>query len=203
MRRWFFLLPIALWLSIPAPCATKPQPTKRPLLQTAREMTGYSPRLVNPLIAVSTMISQTLPATNSDGTLNQTRQDTAVNSAVQSLVNNGLVPPPDSTIPIADMQYFAITVTQSLNRYKDVQIASPLLGWVKMIVASNTDSSGVVNWTGCTATSTCVQGDIADLISIAIASGQVKLDPGVTQAQLQAFAYDLAQIVDTYNRAGY
>jgi len=176
---------------------------RHPLQQTTQEISNYDPRLINPLLATSTMISQMLPNTNSDGTLNQIRQDNAVAAAVQSMVKNGLVPAPTSTIPLSDMQTFAIAVAHSQNQYKDVQITTPLLLFIKNIVASDTDANGVVNWTGCTATVTCVQQDTSDLISIAIAAGQVKLDPGVTTTQLQAFAYDLAKAVDAYNKAGY
>lgn len=176
---------------------------RHPLQQTTQEISNYNPRLINPLLAVSTMISQMLPPTNSDGTLNQARQDNAVTAAVQSMVRNGLVPPPTGNITQSDMQSFAIAVAHSQNRYKDVQITTPLLLFIKNIVASDTDANGVVNWTGCTATATCVQQDTSDLISIAIAAGQVKLDPGCTTAQLQAFAFDLAKAVDAYNRAGY
>jgi hypothetical protein len=153
-------------------------------------------------MATSTMISQMLPPTNSDGTVNQTRQDAAVNSAVQSLVNNKLVPAPTTNIPVADMQAFALSIAHSQNLYKDVQISTPLLLLIKNIVASDT-TNGVVNWTGCTATSTCVQQDVNDLISMAINAGQIKLDPGVSVSQMQAFGYDLAKIVDAYNKAGY
>lgn len=177
--------------------------TKRPLLQTSNEISSYDPRLINPLMATSTMISQMLPPTNSDGTLNQTRQDNAVNSAVQSLVNNGLVPAPTASIPLADMQSFALSIAHSQNSYKDVQISTPLLMLIKNIVGSDTNSAGAVNWTGCTATVTCVQQDVNDLISMAVNGGQIKLDPGVSMSQMQAFGYDLAKIVDAYNHAGY
>ncbi len=177
--------------------------TKRPLLQTSNEISSYDPRLINPIMATSTMISQLLPPTNSDGTLNQTRQDTAVKSAIQSLVNNGLVPPPTTSIPVSDMQSFALSITHSQNNYKDVQIASPLLMLIKNIVASDTNAAGVVNWTACSATVTCVQQDVNDLISMAVSGGQIKLDPGISLAQMQSFGYDLAKIVDAYNRAGY
>jgi hypothetical protein len=176
--------------------------TKRPLLQTSNEINTYDPRLINPLMATSTMIAQMLPPTNSDGTLNQARQDTAVKSAVQSLVNNGLVPAPTSTIPLSDMQSFALSVAHSQNQYKDVQISTPLLLLIKNVVASDT-TNGQVNWTNCTATTTCVQQDINDLISMAVSGGQITLATGVTLQQMQAFGYDLAKIVDTYNRSGY
>ncbi len=101
------------------------------------------------------------------------------------------------------MQSFALSISHSQNNYKDVQIATPLLMLIKNIVASDTSTSGVVNWTGCTATVTCVQQDVNDLISMAVSGGQIKLDPGVSVAQMQAFGYDLAKIVDAYNRAGY
>ncbi len=190
-------------LSFFSPFAFAGSTVKRPLQQTSREIGSYDPRLINPLMATSTMISQMLPPTNSDGTANQARQDSAVNSAVQSLVSNGLIPAPTTSIPISDMQSFALSVTRSQNQYKDVQITTPLLLFIKNIVASNTNASGVVNWTGCTATATCVQQDVNDLISIALQAGQIKLDPGMSVAQMQAFAYDLAKIVDAYNRAGY
>lgn len=176
---------------------------RHPLQQTAQEISNYDPRLINPLLATSTMISQMLPPTNSDGTLNQARQDSAVTAAVQSMVRNGLVPPPTNTVTQSDMQAFAIAVAHSQNQYKDVQITTPLLLFIKNIVASDTDANGVVNWTGCTATVTCVQEDTKDLISIAITAGQLKLDSGCTAAQLQAFAFDLAKAVDAYNKAGY
>jgi hypothetical protein len=176
---------------------------RRPLQQTTQEYSSYDPRLINPLLAMSTMISQMLPATNSDGTANPTRQDNAVKSAVASLVKNGLVPTPTNSITQTDMQSFALAVTHSQNQYKDVQITTPLLVFIKNIVKSDTDSNGVVNWKGCTATATCVQQDVNDLISIAIDAGQIKLDPGISKAQMQAFAYDLAVAVDVYNRAGY
>lgn len=177
--------------------------TKRPLLQTSNDINAYDPRLINPLMATSTMISQMLPPSNSDGSLNQARQDAAVKSAVQSLVNNGLVPAPTTSIPLADMQSFALSIAHSQNNYKDVQIATPLLMLIKNIVASDTNSAGAVNWTACTATVTCVQQDVNDLISMAVSGGQIKLDPGVSVSQMQAFGYDLAKIVDAYNRAGY
>jgi hypothetical protein len=176
---------------------------RHPLQQTTQEISNYNPRLINPLLAVSTMISQMLPPTNSDGTLNQARQDNAVVAAVQSMIRNGLVPPPTTYIPQSDMQAFAIAVAHSQNQYKDIQITTPLLLFIKNIVASDTDANGVVNWTGCTATVTCVQEDTNDMISIALAAGQIKLDPRCTTAQLQAFAYDLAKAVDAYNKAGY
>ncbi len=175
---------------------------KRPLQQTSREIGTYDPRLINPIMATSTMIAQMLPPTNSDGTANQARQDAAVNSAIQSLVNNNLVPAPTFNIPLADMQSFGLSIAHSQNQYKDVQITTPLLLMIKNIVASDT-TNGVVNWTGCTATATCVQQDVNDLISMAVSGGQLKLDPGVSLAQMQAFGYDLAKIVDAYNRAGY
>jgi hypothetical protein len=176
--------------------------TKRPLLQTSNEINTYDPRLINPLMATSTMIAQMLPPTNSDGTLNQPRQDTAVTAAVQSLVNNGLVPAPTSAIPLSDMQSFALSIAHSQNQYKDVQISTPLLLLIKNVVASDT-TNGVVNWTNCTATTTCVQQDINDLISMAVSNGQITLATGVTIRQMQAFGYDLAKVVDAYNRAGY
>ena len=199
MRRF---LPIAVIVCLFASFLSAGTSVRRPLQQTSREIGTYDPRLINPLMATSTMISQMLPPTNSDGTANQTRQDNAVNSAVQSLVNNKLVPAPTSTIPLGDMQSFALSITHSQNQYKDVQIATPLLMLIKNIVASDT-VNGVVNWTGCTATVTCVQQDVNDLISMAVSGGQIKLDPGVSIAQMQAFGYDLAKIVDAYNKAGY
>jgi len=176
---------------------------RRPLQQTSHEITSYDPRLINPIMATSTMISQMLPPTNSDGTANLARQDAAVVSAVQSLVKNGLVPAPTYSIPLSDMQSFALAITHSQNQYKDVQILTPLLLLVKNVVKSDTDANGVVNWTGCTPTVTCVQQDINDLISIAVSAGQVKLDPNISISQMQAFGYDLAKIVDAYNRSGY
>ncbi len=202
MRRTTIVLAI-LCLSSSLTFAGNGGATKRPLQQTSKDITNYDPRLINPLMAMSTMISQMLPPTNSDGTLNQARQDTAVKGAVYSLVNNGLVPAPTVVIPITDMESFALSMTHSQNQYKDVQITTPLLLFIKSIVKSNTDANGVVNWTGCTATATCVQQDVGDLISIAIQAGQLKLDPGVSKSQMQAFAFDLAKIVDEYNRAGY
>lgn len=153
-------------------------------------------------MATSTMIAQMLPPVNSDGTANQARQDAAVNSAVQSLVNNKLVPAPTYQIPLSDMQSFALSIAHSQNRYKDVQISTPILLLIKNIVASDT-VNGTVNWTNCTGTATCVQQDVNDLISIAISAGQIKLDPGISVAQMQAFGYDLAKIVDAYNKAGH
>lgn len=197
------VLYLFLLLSCFSPLAIAGSNNRHPLLQTSNEISNYNPRLINPLMATSTMISQMLPPTNSDGTANQTRQDTAVNSAVQSLVSNGLVPAPTSTIPLSDMKSFALSIAHSQNKYKDVQISTPLLLLIKNVVASDTDANGVVNWTNCTATTTCVQQDINDLISMAVSGGQIKLDPGISMSQMQAFGYDLAKIVDAYNRAGY
>ncbi len=202
MPRYVRLAFLLLALSAVAFCGSKTA-TKRPLAQTADKISSFSPRTVNPLLGLSSMVAQALPPTNSDGTLNQSRQDAAVQAAVDSLVRNGLIAPPDPTITVDDMKYFAVLLTRLMNNYKDVQVTSPILVWLKAVVKSNTSSSGTVNWSDCTATSTCVQGDVNDLVAIAMSGGQVRLDPGVTQAQLQAFAFDLAKIVDAYNRAGY
>lgn len=202
MPRHSILVLILLALCTSAVCGS-PKVTRHPLVQSADSLSAISPRTVNPLFGLSAMIAEALPSVNSDGTANQARQDMAVKMGVDSLVRNKLIDAPSLTITVDDMKYFAVTVTHTMSGYKDIRITSPLLVWLKTVVKSNTDSSGVVNWTGCTATQPCVQGDVNDLVSIALTAGQVTLDPGVTPDQLKAFAFDLAKAVDAYNQAGY
>jgi hypothetical protein len=145
------------------------------------------------LLGLTGAISDAMPATNANGTVNLAAQQAAISSIVSAAVSDGLI-----TIPAETTQQDLVWLSEDLVTAMtggNGSLLSPgtLLRVVDSYVVTAT-ANGSVNWSN-------VNLSLANMISSLSATGLLKLPATITLTQADTFAESLAQTIYAYKRA--
>lgn len=145
------------------------------------------------LLGMTSAVADAMPATNADGSANSPAQDAALTSIVNAAVADGLATVPANSTQ-QDLVYFSEDLVSGMGTSQALMLSpGTMLRVIDSYVVNNT-SNGVVNWTQVNSTLASMVGNLSML-------GLLKLPPGVTLAQAQAFTQSLAQTIYTYKTA--
>lgn len=144
------------------------------------------------LVGLSSAVADAMPPVNADGSANQVAQNNAILQAVSAASHNGLTPLPTG-VSLLDLQHFALDVAGAMNDSQGaLELLTPgiSLRIIDSYVITGT-TNGQVSWSQ-------VNASLSSAVSTFISSGLMKVPPGMTVAQVTAFADSLAQIINTY-----
>jgi hypothetical protein len=142
------------------------------------------------LFGMSSAVADAMPATNANGTANQTAQTNAVNSIVAAELSSGIVTIP-AEVNEQDMQWFSLDMVTSMDANNGILLSpGTLLRVIDSYIVAQT-SGGSVNWTA-------VNTNLGVMVTNIATLGLLKLPAAITLAQVRTFAQSLAQIIYTY-----
>jgi hypothetical protein len=147
------------------------------------------------LVGLSSAIADAMPPTNADGSANLSAQDSAIGAIVAAAVNDHLANL-STGVTVQDLQYFSIDVTNAMNdnnSYLALLTPGVALRIIDSYVVSAT-SNGSVNWTD-------ANNGVSSAIQNMVASKMIKIPPGVSEADLKAFAETIGKAIYTYKVA--
>jgi hypothetical protein len=145
------------------------------------------------LLGMAAAAADAGPATNVDGSANQSAQDNLVNAIVSAGLNNSIITLP-SEATVAQVQQIARSITQGMTGNPGVMISPGAFLRTLDAYTISATSGGVTNWTAVTA-------NISGLVNMLQATGLIKLPAGITLANVQQFAIDTAHGIVAYKTA--
>jgi hypothetical protein len=144
------------------------------------------------IVGISSAVADAMPATNADGSANSSAQGSAIGAIVSAAVADHLANT-STGVTIQDLQWFSIDVATAMNDNNEyLALLTPGVAFrmIDSYVVSST-SNGVVNWSE-------ANSGISSAVQNFVKSGLMKVPPGVSQADLTAFAESVAKAIYTY-----
>lgn len=147
------------------------------------------------LVGLSSAVADAMPPTNADGSANASAQNSAIGTIVSAAVADHLANT-SSGVTMADLQYFTMDVASAMNdnnNYLALLTPGVSLRIIDSYVVSAT-SNGTVDWTE-------ANRGISSAIQNMVASKMIHIPPGVSEADLKAFAETLGKAIYNYRVA--
>jgi len=145
------------------------------------------------VVGLASAVADAMPPTNTDGSPNQTAQDTAVNSIVDAAIANNFVILPAETTS-QDIKWFSLDLVSVMNTNNGILLSpGTLLRAIDSYIVSST-ANGTVDWTQ-------VNSGLATMVNNLANTGLLKLPSTVTTSQAIQFAQSLGQLIYAYKVA--